>query len=450
MGIVSGVQKSLQYMTEVLIDGRDAQGNSLQLGSKFFVESGTCDQTTSDKVCAGKKRYLYFDTVPSAVQPCADHSQPIDPKGKTTFPQGLLSGIVNDAVHLNPFELGASLVGKGSRVNSTCVQRTLPVGKVVPYGGAELSFETRCTAPEMPVVCGGSGDSSTACVPYEAAPAFKPLHDTVRKVIPETAVLANPAATPGKYPARAASVPVNKNDGLWRRLCTRTEEAFGMALNNPQVLPNPSGNQVELETTARCLAKSFECKVSSEYGRGWRCYCWMAIHGLRNMPAASALNHSRGCKSITDAKQCANGKVSQMYCSWDPESGCHAIVPTVQIYWVGYINSETLDIMLDPELFNAGVGNPPGPFSDMPTTQFARVGGGGDTFADYQGPSDGPREGSRVRHDAVPVNVAPSQTSSTRHALWLLGILVGIAVLLGLVSWWICRGVTPRRGRHRN
>jgi hypothetical protein len=409
MGAVSGIQHSLEYMAGVLIDGRDTDGNSLQLGSKFFVESGTCDRTTSDTECAGQPRYLYFDTVPSATQPCESATQPIDPKGKTTFPQGLLSGVVDDTVKLNPFELTTSLFGKGSLVNNTCVKRTLPVGKVVPYGGTELTLETRCTAPDMPLVCGGSDSSNLACVPYEPVPSFRPLNDMIQKVINEAALLANPAATPGTYPPRittttsSSTLRVNKNDGLWRRLCTRTEEAVAMALNDTQVLPNPSGNQVELSTTARCLVKVFACKPSAAFGSGWFCYCWTAIHGFRNLPAATAINHGRGCSSIVDAKPCVNGAASQMYCSWVPESGCSAAVPVVQVYWVGYINQNTMNVLLDPTLFDAGIGNPPGEFGDMPTQQFAAVSSGDDTFTDYKAPLPDTHT-SRYRHQSPPLS----------------------------------------------
>ena len=398
MGVVSGIQRSLEYMSTTLIDGRDTEGRSLQIGTKFFVPSGTCDTTTSDLECAGKKRYLYFDTVPSNRVPCESATQPTDPDAKTTFPQGLLSGTVDDVVKMNPFELTASMLGKGSLVNDTCVKRTLPVGTVAPYGQTNLTYETRCTAPDMPLVCGIPGGENTPCIPYEPVPGMQPFNSIVRELVRRAATLVNPHVTPGTYPRTNDTQPLaptpphdlNKNDPLWRLLCTSVEKSLHLALA-AEYTDNPpstgSAGTAQLHTKGRCLVNKQPCQPDSEFGSGWYLYEWLALHGFANMPGSVGVHGGKGCSSITDANACSKGYNSKIYCAWNATGGCETVVPVVQVYWAAYINQSTQEVIINTSMFNSGIGNPPGSYHSLPSDEFSvfqSTSYGDDMFADYQ------------------------------------------------------------------
>lgn len=149
--LVTTLRDNVDYAFGSLLRGEDCQGKAMTLGNRRFVQSGQCDHKTSVPQCHGKPRYLYVDNVPSRVMPCVDTSQPYDPKcdkGGT----GMMTGMVQDILHINPFELLSSAMGNGSVVNNKCVLRTELVGTVA--GDKEdLHSETRCAPERKPLVC---------------------------------------------------------------------------------------------------------------------------------------------------------------------------------------------------------------------------------------------------------------------------------------------------------
>lgn len=163
--IVHNIQDTARWSLGLLQDGKDAYGDNLHMGDRYFVKSGTCSNVTSVPECQGKSRYIYIDNVPSASVPCSDPNQPRDPKSAKA-PQGLLAGVVQDIVHLNPFELLDSGMGKGSIVNNTCVLRRERVDPILPYHQERPRYETRCAPKERPLVCSLSSANQSSCIRY--------------------------------------------------------------------------------------------------------------------------------------------------------------------------------------------------------------------------------------------------------------------------------------------
>lgn len=438
MGAVSGIQQSTEYMANVLWNGRDNDGNSLQIGSRFFVPSGTCDTTTSDKACAGQQRYLYFDSVPTNRFPCDNPTQPVDPTSVGTFPQGLLSGVVDTAVKSNPFELIASTLGEGSLVNNTCVKLTKPANYVVaPYGkGTAPEYVTRCTAPEMPLVCGLAQNTVTTCTPYKPVDAMKAFNDIVRGLVKETATLVNPDATPDTYPPFQTSYtsfpPLDKNDSLWHTLCGLVEERLLMAANKL-----PGAENVDVRTKGRCMVSKLACGSNSTFRPGWYFYEWVALHGFVNMPGAVAINHGQGCASVPTATACNTGTQNAVYCQWEAVGKCSTRIPTVQVYWVGYINKSTREVLVNPTLFNTGIGNPPESFEQLPPSTFSAM--TTNTGAGSATPGPGGSEGFAGDVAVVEPTQHQSQRSPQRACAvrwWALCACMVVVCVFAWVRWW--------------
>ena len=163
--IVHNIQDTARWSLGLLQDGKDAYGDNLRMGDRYFVKSGTCSNVTSVPECQGKSRYIYIDNVPSASVPCADPNQPSDPKSAKA-PQGLLAGVVQDIVHLNPFEILDSGMGKGSIVNNTCVMRRERVDPILPYHQEHPRYETKCAPKARPLVCSMSSAKQSSCIRY--------------------------------------------------------------------------------------------------------------------------------------------------------------------------------------------------------------------------------------------------------------------------------------------
>jgi hypothetical protein len=143
--IVYNVIDAGDYMKGMLMSGKDCQGKDLRLGDRYFVRSGTCGET-SEPACRDQPRYLYVDNVPSGALPCSDPDQPSDPNCAASN-SGLVGGVLTDIVSINPFEVGASLMGAGSAVNDRCVLRTEEVGDTTNG----FVSETKC-APERAAI----------------------------------------------------------------------------------------------------------------------------------------------------------------------------------------------------------------------------------------------------------------------------------------------------------
>jgi hypothetical protein len=151
--IVTNTTDIMDQTKSVLFTGADCQGKTRTIGDKFFIQSGVCDTATSEKSCRGAPRYLYIDNVPKPYFPCVDPSQPYDSNcGKTGY-TGLVPGLIQDMMRVNPFEIVSSMTGKGSVVNDTCVLRTEDVGYQDINGGQYYSRQTRCSPAASPLIC---------------------------------------------------------------------------------------------------------------------------------------------------------------------------------------------------------------------------------------------------------------------------------------------------------
>lgn len=163
--IVHNIQDTARWSLGMLQDGMDAYGDDMRMGDRYFVKSGTCSNVKSVPECQGKSRYMYIDNVPSPSVPCADPNQPSDPKS-AKMPQGLLAGVVQDIVELNPFELMRSATGSGSVVNNACVMRTERVDSILPYQREHPKYETRCAPKREPLVCSMAALKESSCTRY--------------------------------------------------------------------------------------------------------------------------------------------------------------------------------------------------------------------------------------------------------------------------------------------
>ena len=120
--IIHNIQHTMRWSLGLMQDGKGPYGTDMRIGDRYFVKSGTCSDVYSTPECKGKSRYIYINNVPSGAVPCSDDSQPVDPKSEKA-PQGLLAGVIQDIVHLNPFELISSATGTGSIVSDQCELR---------------------------------------------------------------------------------------------------------------------------------------------------------------------------------------------------------------------------------------------------------------------------------------------------------------------------------------
>jgi hypothetical protein len=151
--VVFNVRDALDYGKASLINGYDCKGKNLILGDRYFMKSGKCNSDASVSECKGQDRYVYVDNVPMNFSPCVDLSQPISKRCQTNQNSGLIPGVIQDTMQINPFELISSIAGTGSVINDKCVLRTEKVGW---QSGSEQNFiyETRCAAERKPLVCG--------------------------------------------------------------------------------------------------------------------------------------------------------------------------------------------------------------------------------------------------------------------------------------------------------
>jgi hypothetical protein len=151
--VVFNIRDALDYGKASLINGYDCKGKNLILGDRYFLKSGKCNSEASVDQCKGQDRYVYIDNVPMNFSPCVDVTQPISQRCRTNQNSGLIPGVIQDTMQINPFELISSIAGKGSVINDKCVLRTEKVGW---QSGKEQNFiyETRCAAEPKPLVCG--------------------------------------------------------------------------------------------------------------------------------------------------------------------------------------------------------------------------------------------------------------------------------------------------------
>lgn len=188
--IITNVQDTGKYMQGMLIKGKDCKGNSAKMGNSFFVPSGKCDRYKSTPECRNKTRYLYINNVPQETIPCADTTIPSDPLCKQNNPTGLIPGVIQDVVNINPFEIIASAVGEGSIVNDKCELRSELVGTQLG-NKIDFKYETRCTPVKRPLVCSIPMDAMPNCLQYDIDDEAVRESDTSPPDIPPDADVPN-------------------------------------------------------------------------------------------------------------------------------------------------------------------------------------------------------------------------------------------------------------------
>jgi hypothetical protein len=149
---VTNTRDIMDQTKSVLFSGEDCRKNSRTMGDKYFVQSGVCG-SSSVVECRGSPRYLYIDNIPKPYYPCVDPNQPIDSNCAKNKMTGLIPGIIQDVVSINPFEFIYSSSGKGSIVNDRCIRRTEEVGYQDWNGNREFVKQTRCSPEPKPLIC---------------------------------------------------------------------------------------------------------------------------------------------------------------------------------------------------------------------------------------------------------------------------------------------------------
>lgn len=299
--LVINVIDTVDYTKGMLIQGTDMNGNSMTMGDKYFVPSGICHSTKSDAACRGKTRYMYFDNVPSKVMPCANPDMPSDPKCKQN-PTGLIAGVVQDAVKMNPFELVASIQGKGSYVNDKCVMRTERVG-YEKGPNKHYRYETKCAPPRMPLVCSLKVSDGPKCAVFTMTDdernrdafvkhfativkdtqihALQYISGVQAKPLPEgsdtsTTDSATPApAAEINPPKQIRSLPLDPYNRTWTQFCSSTLNTQ-LALYYTKVT---NGAYTRVSTAGHCLMDCILCE------RKWVLYRWYSLVKIRTTPA---------------------------------------------------------------------------------------------------------------------------------------------------------------------
>ena len=163
--IIHNIQNTMRWSLGLMQDGKGPYGTDMRVGDRYFLKSGTCSDVYSTPECKGRSRYLYINNIPSAAVPCSDDTQPVDPQSDNA-PQGLLAGVIQDIVHLNPFELMSSATGTGSVVSDQCELRRERVDSLLPGIPQRPKYERRCTPKKKPLVCSLQSLSPSSCIQY--------------------------------------------------------------------------------------------------------------------------------------------------------------------------------------------------------------------------------------------------------------------------------------------
>lgn len=163
--IIHNIQHTMRWSLGLMQDGKGPYGTDMRVGDRYFLKSGTCSDVYSTPECKGRSRYVYINNIPSANVPCSDDTQPVDPRSDNA-PKGLLAGVIQDIVHLNPFELMSSATGTGSIVNDQCELRQERVDSLLPGIPQQPKYERRCTPKKKPLVCSLQSLSPSTCIQY--------------------------------------------------------------------------------------------------------------------------------------------------------------------------------------------------------------------------------------------------------------------------------------------
>lgn len=441
MGAVSTMQGATEYMANVLIKGSDTVGNSLQIGSSFFVPSGTCDTKTSDRECAGKTRYMTFNSVPTGMLPCENPTMPIDYYNQDQTAKGLLSGSMEDVVKINPFEFGANLIGQGKLVNNTCVKTPFTIGETIPYKNTPKEEIFICTSPLDTLVCGTPNGTKNTCTPLPALPAMKPFNTLIQTLINNTAEMFrkefSSSIGPDTFPivqdiSSTSDLPIlEPADKAWGSLCQTVERYFNMQAVLYFVENGLVDDQNDLSVIfgGRCLVGKRACVIMNNNGpfntAGWYQYEWMSLMQFSNPnfnPPPNGVGKNpnfHSCGAHPTPELCTSG-LSKPFCSWNSTINQCKYRPSVaQINWVGYINeNDTSKILVDPKLFDngtsKGIGNGTTTLDEMDVLAYAAVTNAteGSTVT-YTGSSGGMAGAGDDEGFANRVPSAPSISSSS-------------------------------------
>lgn len=125
--------KAVQHYVDTLVTGNPP------LGNRFFVKSGTCSKDGSVSDCQGEDRWIYVDNISSGLVPCTDYK---------SNNKGLVPGMLEDAMYINPYEVFKALSGTGSGYSTNCYLRTEKVGDKKNY-----KKETKCSVASPTPEC---------------------------------------------------------------------------------------------------------------------------------------------------------------------------------------------------------------------------------------------------------------------------------------------------------
>jgi hypothetical protein len=117
------------------------------LGNNYFIKSGTCGSKSVD-ACKNKDRYIYIRNIPTGKIPCLGDTGIKLPKGNDF--RGLVPGLLEDIVDINPIALFNSLAGKGD-IGDNCILRKENVGNYGPP--STMKAVTKCSPPEARMQC---------------------------------------------------------------------------------------------------------------------------------------------------------------------------------------------------------------------------------------------------------------------------------------------------------
>lgn len=330
---VVNIQVALAMGNAYLTTGKTIKGESVVMGNAGFVRSGTCDNVLSDEECKGKPRHMYINNIPSEHVPCSNPTQPVDPNDQGTFPKGLINGVVNDVVSLNPFEVLASANGTGSIVNNKCVLRTELTGYVAPNGVDTRKPETQCASPIKTLVCSTQGGDATGCVQLAPLPRMKPFNTIAMNILKATVSLSKTRypiekyGLNGNYP-EVVGKGTNTFDAAtltnWQNTIVTTAE--NQLLMATQQYNKPQYANVQINSKGRCLISYAECTPKNFYE-----FRWIAFHEFTNMPQTAR------CKNASKA---TCNTTYGAYCDWlvgaPNKPTCAVKNPTIQVSWYAF------------------------------------------------------------------------------------------------------------------
>lgn len=141
----------LKYSINYLGSGVDMKGKDIALGSNYFIESGKCDETSSNN-CKDKTKYTYVRNIPTGTIPPLNlsfyNATGCNLTGLTEG-RGLLPGLFEQLYDINPIELGRAITETGNLGSNSCKEMTLPVGYKIYDSKREDDtwvWEKKCTA----------------------------------------------------------------------------------------------------------------------------------------------------------------------------------------------------------------------------------------------------------------------------------------------------------------